>query len=169
MSGKWPLLALVPAFALAVIACDDAPTKPEPLVPGISAGVDDNYWYEGSGSWLDPCTGEVYDYEWKAHYVYYIVEDASGGAHIRGHENGKYKGVGRVTGIKYVGGWIWNLNTELPSSGGWAVNHKYVDRAVSQGPASNTRDIVWNRHWIINANGETTSYWWEPEQIICTG
>jgi hypothetical protein len=169
MFRKWHFLALVPAFALAVVACDEAPTQPEPFVPDISAGVDANEWYEFTGEYQDPCTGEWYDYEMQNHYVSYIHFDANGGVHVRVHENAKYKGVGRDTGIKYVGNWSFGWTVNNPPHDGWAVSQRIVDHAVSQGPAPNTREMIYDIHWTMNANGETTSYWRELYDVVCTG
>lgn len=168
MFRKWHLLALVPAFALAVVACDEAPTRPEPFVPSISAGVNVNEWDEGTGAWFDPCTVEWYDYEWRSHFLLNFTKDANGLLHAQGHENFKLRGIGRDSGIKYEGHWTWHWMGNPVAGLGVVYNHKGTDHVVSQGPAPNSRVIAYNWHRVINANGEVTSFWWEPEEIICT-
>lgn len=171
MFRKWHLSVLVTALGLALIACDDTPTQPEAVVSELNLdAVDYNSWYFGEGAWLDPCTGEIYDYDYQIHGVYkFFHPDASGGVHHRVHENMKYTGIGRDTGIKYEGSLIYNMHWMAPSSGSLSWSSTIVDRVSSQGSAPNTVDIYWDRHQTVNANGETTAYWWKPGEIVCRG
>jgi hypothetical protein len=171
MPRKWQLIPLAVAVGLLASACGEMPTQTEPLeVAAANFGVDNNAWYEFSGTgWPDACTGELYDWWARGHIFSYAHDDASGGSHVIIHENLRYWGIGQGTGTEFLGTEMQTYHYNAPSSGVETFSDKYWDHAVTKGPAQNTLVVYYQRHVTINANGDVTAYKWEPLEIRCGG
>jgi hypothetical protein len=114
-----------------------------------------------SGSFPNPCTGEVFTFEGTLHLVGHTVVDSSGGVHFKGHEQINAQGVSD-TGAKYVFTGVFNeeVTFDIDGESAFTATQTFPVHIIRQGEDGTEEDyhqVPFVTHLTWNANGELTA------------
>jgi hypothetical protein len=132
------------------------------LLAGVaSAAPGQNEWSSGTGSFQDPCTGEIVDNTFNVHFM------GTDGAPL--HFNLQLVGIGETTGASYVGNSEDNESLHLLPDGNYMAGQVTNVKVVSKGGTPNLSVATVHFHLVVDQNLNYVSGFFDSTGNVCQG